>query len=128
MLKNGLFFNPFGKMLICRLFCTCWFYSLDSYFFLEYRKRRFTGLYCQKEKHGKMANFWPKAWTNPFWKNVNFLDFGTSCFYSLERCFFVLDYRKTRHYGRHNVIYGKRWYSHDNSLGAAVPGTANPAN
>ena len=34
----------------------------------------------------------------------------------------------TRHYGRHNVIYGKAWYSHDNSLGQAVPGTANLAN
>ena len=63
-----------------------------------------------------------------FEKMSIFLDFGTSCFYSLERCFFVLDYRKTRHYGRHNVIYGKRWYSLDNSLGAAVPGTANPTN
>ena len=35
---------------------------------------------------------------------------------------------KTRHYGGHNVIYGKTWYSHDNSLGQAVPGTANLAN
>ena len=35
---------------------------------------------------------------------------------------------KTRHYGSHNVIYGKAWYSHDNSLGQAVPGTANLAN
>ena len=43
-----------------------------------------------------------------FEKMSIFLDFGTSCFYSLERCFFVLDYRKTRHYGRYNVIYGKR--------------------
>ena len=34
---------------------------------------------------------------------------------------------KTRHYGRHNVIYGKARYSHDNSLGQAVPGTANLA-
>ena len=35
---------------------------------------------------------------------------------------------KTRHYGRHNVIYGKARYSHDNSLGQAVPGTVNLAN
>ena len=31
------------------------------------------------------------------WKNVNFSTFGTSCFYSLERHFFVLEYRK-RHF------------------------------
>ena len=31
-------------------------------------------------------------------------------------------------YGRHDVIYVKAWYSHDNSLGQAVPGTANLAN
>ena len=29
------------------------------------------------------------------WKNLNFLTFLTSCFYSLERRFFVLEYRKT---------------------------------
>ena len=33
----------------------------------------------------------------PVWKNVNFSTFGTSCFYSLERRFFVLEYRK-RHF------------------------------
>ena len=33
--------------------------------------------------------------------------------------------KKNRHYGRHNV---KAWYSHDNSLRQAVPGTANLAN
>ena len=27
-----------------------------------------------------------------------------------------------------DIIYGKAWYSHDNSLGQAVPGTANLAN
>ena len=35
-----------------------------------------------------MAIFWPKAWVNPW-------TFWTSCFYSLERRFIVLDYRKT---------------------------------
>ena len=35
---------------------------------------------------------------------------------------------KTRHAGRHIVIYVKACYSHDNSLGQAVPGTANLAN
>ena len=31
-------------------------------------------------------------------------------------------------YGTHDVIYVKAWYSHDNSPGQAVPGTANLAN
>ena len=44
-----------------------------------------------------MAIFGPKPWVNPFWKNVNFSTFWTSCFYSLERCFFVLEYDK-RHF------------------------------
>ena len=39
-----------------------------------------------------MAIFGPKPWLNPFCKNVNFSTFGTSCFYTLERRFFVLDY------------------------------------
>ena len=34
---------------------------------------------------------------------------------------------KTRHYGRHNKIYVKAWYSHDNSLGQAVPVAASLA-
>ena len=44
-----------------------------------------------------MAIFGPKPWVNPFGKNFNFSPFGTSCFYSLERGFFVLEYRK-RHF------------------------------
>ena len=34
----------------------------------------------------------------PFWKKYHFFDFKTSCFYSLERRFFALEYRK-RHFG-----------------------------
>ena len=30
----------------------------------------------------------------PHWKNVNFSTFWTSCFYSLERLFFVLEYHE----------------------------------
>ena len=44
-----------------------------------------------------MAIFGPKPWFNPFKKNVNFSTFLTCCFYSLERLFFVLEYRK-RHF------------------------------
>ena len=42
-----------------------------------------------------MAIFGPKPST--LWKNVNFRTFQSSCFYSLERPFFVLEYHK-RHF------------------------------
>ena len=41
-----------------------------------------------------MAIFGPKTIGSPLWKNVNFSTFETSCFYSLERRIFVLEYRK----------------------------------
>ena len=44
-----------------------------------------------------MAIFGPKPWVNPFGKMSNFQLFETSCFYSLERRFFVLECRK-RHF------------------------------
>ena len=50
----------------------------------------------------------------------------------LEVFFFVVsenvNSHKTRHYGTQNVIYVKALYTHDNSLGQAVPGAANLAN
>ena len=61
--------NPFRKMPIFRLFELLVFYSQERHFFvLEYRKRTFPGLYCQKKKLGKMAIFGPKQWVNPFTK------------------------------------------------------------
>ena len=44
-----------------------------------------------------MVIFAQKPWLNPFWINVSFSIFWTSCFYSLERRFFVVKYRK-RHF------------------------------
>ena len=64
---------------------------------LEYRKRQFPGLYCLKKKVGKMSIFRPKPWINPFGKMPIFGLFGTSCFYSLERRFLVVEYRN-RHF------------------------------
>ena len=76
-------------------FLNVFFYSLERCFFvLEYRKRRFPGLYCLKKKVGKMAVFRPKPWINPFEKLSIFRFFCTSFFVSLERRFFVLEYRK----------------------------------
>ena len=45
----------------------------------------------------KNGHFWTKTMSYPLWKYVNFSTFSTSCFYSLQRCFFVLEYRK-RHF------------------------------
>ena len=42
-----------------------------------------------------MAIFGPKPWVNPFRKTLIFKKFSTSCFSSLERRFFVLEYRKS---------------------------------
>ena len=39
-----------------------------------------------------MAKFGPQPWTNPFGKKSIFGVFLTSCFYSIQRCFFVLEY------------------------------------
>ena len=44
-----------------------------------------------------MAIFGPKPWVDSLWKNDKFSIFWTSCFYSLERRSFVLEYRK-RHF------------------------------
>ena len=55
-----------------------------------------------------MANFGPKPWTNPLWKNLNFSTFSISCFYSLERRFFPLEYHKT-HFPGPYCLKKKRW-------------------
>ena len=39
-----------------------------------------------------MAIFGLKPWVHPVEKNVNFSPFSTSCFYSLKRRFFLLEY------------------------------------
>ena len=93
--------NPFGKMSIFRLFKLLLFIAYKERFLvLEYYKRHLPCLYCLEKKVGKMAIFGPKPWVNPFGKNnVNFSTFWTSCIYSLERRFFVLEYHKGHYPG-----------------------------
>ena len=55
-----------------------------------------------------MANFGPKQWTNPFGKMSIFRLFKTSCFYSLERRFSVLEYHKTHFPGLY-CLKKKEW-------------------
>ena len=88
--------NLLGKMSIFQVF-ELFFYRLERRFFVvEYRKGHFPGWYCRKKKDGKMAIFGPKPWVIPFEKMSIFWLFER-LFYSLERCFFVVEYRK-RHF------------------------------
>ena len=56
--ENGQFFT-FELLGFCNL--------QRRFFVLEYRKRHFPGLYCQK-KGGKIAIFGPNPWVDPFEK------------------------------------------------------------
>ena len=50
-----------------------------------------------------MAIFGPKPWVNPFGKMSIFSSFWTSCFYSLQRRFYVLEYHRIHFRGLHCV-------------------------
>ena len=71
------------------------FYGLERCFYvLEYCKTHFPGLYCLKKKMEKWPIFDQNYGLTPLEKS-QFFNFWTCCFYSLERRFFVLEYRKT---------------------------------
>ena len=90
--------NRFGKNVNFSTFLTFCFYSENVVcVVVEYTKNYFPGLYCLKRNNKKIAILRPKPWVNPFFKNVNFSPFWNSSFYSLERRFFVQEYRK-RHF------------------------------
>ena len=79
-------------------FWTSCFYSVERRFLVvEYRKRHFPVLYCLKKESRKNGHFWTKTMGKLLWKNDNLLSFWKSCFYSVERRFFVVEYRK-RHF------------------------------
>ena len=64
----------------------------------EYHKRHFLGLYCLKKKLEK----WPFLDQNhglPPLEKCQFSTFLTSCFYSVKRRFFVLEYHKRQFSG-----------------------------
>ena len=90
--------KPPWKNVNFSTFWTSWFYSLERRFFVvKYGKRYFPALYCLKKRSWINCHFWIKSMGQPLWKNVNFSSFWTSCFYSLERPFFFLEYHK-RHF------------------------------
>ena len=78
-------------------FCKTWFFlSKNHSFHPEFQKTIFPGWIClNTTNEKKKGHFLRKTMDKPLWKNLNFLTFWTSCFYSLERRFFVLEYRKT---------------------------------
>ena len=89
-------------MSIFGLFCTSFFYSLETRFLVvEYRKGHFLGLYCRKKKVGKMSIVRPISF-DKFHKKMSIFRLFEPLFYSLKRCFFVLEYRKRRFPG----LYG----------------------
>ena len=53
--------NPFGKTSIFSLFELLVFGIERRFFVLEYRKRHFPGLSCQKKKSLKNGHFWTKT-------------------------------------------------------------------
>ena len=80
--------NPFKKTSISRVFELLAFIALKGIFFvLEYRKRRFHGLYCLKEKVLKMAIFGPKPTVNPFRKMSIFRFFELLVFIAYKGIF-----------------------------------------
>ena len=90
--------NPLWKNANFLTFWNSCTYSLERRFSSPgYCKRHFFSLSCLKKKVEKMVIFEPKPWVNPLCKNFNFSTFWTSCFYSLERRFSTLEYRK-RHF------------------------------
>ena len=67
---------------------------MRRFFVLEYRKKHFPALFFLKKKVGKMAIFGKMSIFLTFF---SLWTFSTSCFYSLEKRFFVLQYRN-RHF------------------------------
>ena len=70
------------------------FFSLGRRFFvLEYRKRHFPGRNCLKKILAKWPFLDQNHGLSP-WEKCQLLTFSTSRFYSLQRHFFVPEYRK----------------------------------
>ena len=85
--------SPLWKIVNFSTFSTYCFYCLEMRFLIqEYHETNFPALYCLKTKTmGK----WPIFDQNH--ENLNFSTFSTCCFHSVERRFFVPEYRK-RHF------------------------------
>ena len=89
--------NPFGKTSIFRLFELLVFIAQKGVFsFQNILKDIFLAYIASQEKIEKQPYLDQNDGLTPL-ENVNFSPFLSPCFYSLERRFFVLEYRK-RHF------------------------------
>ena len=64
--------------------------------------------YIAWKKSWKNGHFWTKTIGWPVWKSVNYSTFWTSCFYTLERRFILLEYHK-RHFPGQYCLKKKTW-------------------
>ena len=105
--------DPLGKMSILRLFRLLVFTAQKGVFsFQNIIKHIFLPYIAKKKESWKNGHFWTKTMGQPLSKNVNFWTFWTSCFYRLERRFFVLEYHKT-HFPALYCLKKKSWkYCH----------------
>ena len=81
------------KCQLFLLFDLVVFKALKGVFFLEYRKRHFFLPILPLKKVREMAIFKRNSRVNQFQK-MSIFCFLSSCIYSLQKCFFFLDYRK----------------------------------
>ena len=91
--NHGL--TPWEKCQFCDFLDFLFLQPRKTFFVLEDRVRHFRGLYWLKTKVQKKGHYLTKTMCSPLWKNCNFSTSWTSCFYSLERRFIVLEYRKS---------------------------------
>ena len=92
--------NPFAKMSNLGLFELVVFIAQKGVFpFQNIVKTYSFPILPKQKKVGKMAIFGQKLLK----KNINFSTILTSCFYSLERSFFVLAYRKRYFLGLYSI-------------------------
>ena len=89
--SHGL--TPLQKCQFLDFLNFLFFWPRKAFFSLEYSKRHFTGLYCLKEKVEKWWFLDQNHGLTPLEK-CPFFNFLNLFFYSLERRFFVLEYRK----------------------------------
>ena len=77
------------------------------FFVVEYHKRHFPGLYCQKKKFEKWPFLYQNHGLTPLKKCQFFHFLNFNFFFSLERRFIVLEYHK-RHFPGLNCLKKKK--------------------
>ena len=86
--------NYFGKVSIFRLFKLLDFIAYNGVLWLYNTVKELLRNYLLQKKSWNNGHFWTKTMRYLPWKNVNFSTVSTSCFYSLDRRFLVLEYCK----------------------------------